>query len=115
MTPNSLAVVFGSILIRLETETVETMMNSSKVTGITKFLIERFDDIFPNQAVKSVRRQPSLMVEGMAQVEEQELTDKQKIEAEKLEKIKETGTNSTSTSILSLQHDLMRRARHLYS
>jgi hypothetical protein len=47
MSPNSLAVVFGSILLRLETETVETMMNSSKVTGITKFLIERFDDIFP--------------------------------------------------------------------
>ena len=47
MTPANLAIVFGQLLLRPEVETVESMMNAAKVTGIMRFMIENFEKIFP--------------------------------------------------------------------
>ena len=47
MTPANLAIVFGQILLRPEVETIESMMNASKITGIMKFMIEKFEKLFP--------------------------------------------------------------------
>ena len=47
MTTTSLATVFGQILFRPETETIESMMDGSKITGIMKFMLEKYDKLFP--------------------------------------------------------------------
>lgn len=56
MTPANLAVVFGQILFRPETETVESMMNAAKITGIMRFMIENFEKIFPVSFLSSPKR-----------------------------------------------------------
>lgn len=47
MTPANLAIVFGQILLKPEIDTIESMMNAAKVTGIMRFMIENFEKIFP--------------------------------------------------------------------
>jgi hypothetical protein len=54
MTPALLSIVFGPILLRAEVETLETMMNASKVCVVARFLIEHFEDIFPVQAIHTL-------------------------------------------------------------
>lgn len=47
MSPANLAIAFGPLLLRPEVETIESMMNAAKITGIMKFMIENFEKIFP--------------------------------------------------------------------
>jgi len=82
MTPANLGIVFGQLLLRPDVETIESMMNASKITGIMKFMIEHFEKVFPKQKARS--RQPRASVEGAASVPQQSE------EQEKLQKIKET-------------------------
>lgn len=47
MTPSNLGIVFGQLLLRPEVETIESMMNASKITAVMRFMIEKFEQVFP--------------------------------------------------------------------
>mmetsp|Transcript_15919 Transcript_15919/g.62203 ORF Transcript_15919/g.62203 Transcript_15919/m.62203 type:complete len:600 (-) Transcript_15919:85-1884(-) len=87
MSPANLAIVFGQILLRPEVETIESMMNASKITGIMKFVIEKFDLIFPKQkALQRAAQSASSMGFDLNRGGGGQLTAEQ----EKLVKIKDT-------------------------
>eukprot|EP01094_Clydonella_sp_ATCC50884_P014289 TRINITY_DN2468_c0_g1_i1.p1 TRINITY_DN2468_c0_g1~~TRINITY_DN2468_c0_g1_i1.p1 ORF type:complete len:714 (+),score=260.83 TRINITY_DN2468_c0_g1_i1:247-2142(+) len=131
MTPSTLSVVFGPMLLRPEVETIETMMNASKVNVIVKFMIEHFEDVFPKQKQKArlCRRQKATEARKLQEIQSGHTdaqTEKEKREAEKLAKVKETvddaiclvqkklGTLSVqlkSTESLDVAIDIARRVR----
>eukprot|EP01102_Stenamoeba_stenopodia_P022646 TRINITY_DN9523_c0_g2_i2.p1 TRINITY_DN9523_c0_g2~~TRINITY_DN9523_c0_g2_i2.p1 ORF type:complete len:516 (+),score=110.47 TRINITY_DN9523_c0_g2_i2:570-2117(+) len=49
LSSSHLAVVFGPILLRPEVETIESANNTPKVVAVTKFMIDKFDQVFMKQ------------------------------------------------------------------
>lgn len=55
LSPNDIAVIFSSILIRPEIETIETVMDNSKRFRLVLVLSKNYDKIFPEQqAIRSI-------------------------------------------------------------